>query len=112
MSQSKSTVENLALRIRLWTSTETARTQVRIDLRQKYGIWLMNIVRNTVINMILTAVNIKQLTYSKLRKWFLKNTCFGIQLEYTRSGQVVTTTWFSQIDYGVEALIKQYNRFF
>lgn len=81
------------------------------DLRQKYGIWLMNIVRNTVINMILTAVNIKQLTYSKLRKWFLKNTCFGIQLEYTRSGQVVTTTWFSQIDYGVEALIKQYNRF-
>ena len=25
------------------------------DLRQKYGIWLMNIVRNTVINMILTA---------------------------------------------------------
>ena len=40
-----------------------------------------------------------------------KSTCFGIQLEYTRFGQAVTATWFSQIDYGVKALIKQYNRF-
>lgn len=60
-------------------------------------------LRNSVVNMILTAVNTKQLTYGKLKKWFLKNTCFGIQLEYTRSGQVVTATWFSQIDYGIEA---------
>ena len=81
------------------------------DLRQTYDIWLMNILRNTVVNMILTAVNTKQLTYGKLKKWFLKNTCFGIQLEYIRFGQVVTATWFSQIDYGIEALIKQYNRF-
>ncbi len=81
------------------------------DLRQKYDIWLMNIVRNTVINVILTAVKAKQLTYGKLKKWFLKNTCFGIPLEYARSGQAVTATWFSQIDNGVEALIKQYNRF-
>ena len=40
-----------------------------------------------------------------------KHLFWGIQLEYTRSGQVVTTTWFSQIDYGAEAPIKQYNRF-
>lgn len=81
------------------------------DLRQKYNLWLTNIVRNSVIPVILTAVNTKQLTYAKLKKWFLKNTCFGIELKYNRFGQSITATWFSQIDYGVKALIKQYNRF-
>lgn len=81
------------------------------ELRQKYDIWLMNIVRNTVIQVILTAVKTKQLTYGKLKKWFLKNTCFGFPIEYPRSNQVVTASWYSQIDYGIEALIKQYNRF-
>ena len=33
-----------------------------------------------MIPVILTAVNTKQLTYAKLKKWFLKNTCFGIEL--------------------------------
>lgn len=68
-------------------------------------------MRNSVIPVILTAVNTKQLTYAKLKKWFLKNTCFGIELKYNRFGQSITATWFSQIDYGVKALIKQYNRF-
>lgn len=81
------------------------------ELRQKYDIWLMNILRNTVIKVILTAVKTKQLTYGKLKKWFLKNTCFGFPIEYPRSNQVVVATWYSQIDYGVEALIKQYNRY-
>lgn len=81
------------------------------ELRQKYDIWLMNIVRNTVIKMILTAVKTKQLTYGKLKKWFMKSTCFGFPIEYPRSNQVVVASWYSQIDYGVEALIKQYNRF-
>lgn len=81
------------------------------ELRQKYDIWLMNIVRNVVIKVILTAVKTKQLTYGKLKEWFLKNTCFGIPIEYARSNQVVAATWYSQIDYGVEALLKQYNRF-
>lgn len=80
-------------------------------LRQKYELWLMNIVNNYVINVILSAVKAKQLTYGKLKIWFLKNTCLGIQLEYARLNQQVTTTWFSQIDFGVEALIKQYNRY-
>ena len=60
--------------------------------------------------MILAAVNTKQLTYAILKKWFLKNTCFGIELKYTRFGQNIIATWFSQIDYGIdygiEALIK------
>ena len=71
----------------------------------------MNNVKNSVINVILTAIKTKQLTYSKLKKWFLKDTCFGIPVEYARSNQVVMAIWFSQIDFGIEALIKQYNRF-
>ena len=81
------------------------------ELRQKYDIWLMNIVRNTVIKVILTAVKTKQLTYGKLKRWFLKKTCFGYPIEYPRSNQVVVASWYSQIDYGIEALIKQYNRY-
>lgn len=81
------------------------------ELRQKYDIWLMNIVRNTVMDVILTAVKTKQLTYGKLKKWFLKDTSFGLPIEYARSNEVVIASWFSQIDYGVEALIKQYNLF-
>ena len=36
---------------------------------------------------------------------------FWYPIEYARSNHVLTSTWFSQIDYGIEALIKQYNRF-
>lgn len=112
MSESTSTVEKLGFANKIVDINGNSRDAGEdFDLHQKYGIWLMNIVRNTVINVILTAVDTKQLTYGKLKNWFLKNTCFGIQLEYTRAGQVVTATWFSQIDYGVKALIKQYNRF-
>lgn len=112
MPKSKSTSEKLGFANKIVDINGNSRDAGEdFDLHQKYGIWLMNIVRNTVINVILTAVDTKQLTYGKLKNWFLKNTCFGIQLEYTRAGQVVTATWFSQIDYGVEALIKQYNRF-
>ena len=80
------------------------------DLYQKYDIWLMNIVRNYIIPIILDSVKTKQLTYSKLKKWFLRNTCFGIPIEYARLNQVVVASWFSQIDYGIEALIKQCKR--
>ena len=112
MLDRKSTMEELGFGNKIVDINGNSRVAgADFNLHQKYGIWLMNILRNTVINVILTAVNTKQLTYGKLKKWFLKNTCFGIQLEYARSGQVVTATWFSQIDYGVEALIKQYNRF-
>lgn len=112
MSASKSTAEKLGFVNKIVDINGNNRNAGEgFDLRQSYDIWLMNILKNSVVNMILTAVNTKQLTYGKLKKWFLENTCFGIQLEYTRSGQVVTATWFSQIDYGIEALIKQYNLF-
>ena len=64
-----------------------------------------------MIKVILTTVKTKQLTYGKLKRWFLKETCFGLPIEYPRSNQVVIASWYSQIDYGIEALIKQYNRF-
>ena len=112
MSANKSTAEMLGFVNKIVDINGNSRVvDEDFDLRQRYGIWLMNILRNSVINVILTAVNTKLLTYGKLRKWFLKNTCFGIQMEYTRSGQIITASWFSQIDYGVEALIKQYNRY-
>ena len=113
MSASKSTAEKLGFVNKIVDINGNSRNAGEgFDLRQTYDIWLMNILRHSVVNMFLTAVNTKQLTYGKLKKWFLENTCFGIQLEYTRSGQVVTATWFSQIDYGIETLIKQYNRSF
>ena len=111
MPKSKSTSEKLGFANKIVDINGNSKDVGEdFDLRQKYDIWLMNIVRNVMINVILTAVKTKQLTYAKLKRWFLKSTCFGIQVEYVRLGQVVTATWFSQIDYGIEALIKQYNR--
>lgn len=81
------------------------------ELRQTYSIWLTNILTRSVIPVILTAVKAKQLTYAKLKKWFLKKTYFGIEQKFLRFDQSITATWFSQIDYGIEALIKQYNRY-
>lgn len=81
------------------------------DLQQKYDVWMMNLVRNVMLNVVLEAVQTKKLTYGKLKQWMLKHTCFGYPIEYPRTNQMVTATWFSQIDYGVEALIKQYQRF-
>ena len=81
------------------------------ELRQRYDVWVMNLVRNVVLDLVLTAVQTKKLTYGRLKQWFVKETCLGLPIEYPRANQVVTSPWFSQIDYGVEALIKQYNRF-
>lgn len=112
MPDKESTLEELGIANRVMDINGNSRNAGEdFELRQKYDIWLMNIIRNIVIKVILTAVETKQLTYGKLRKWFLKETCFGIPIEYARSNQVVTVSWYSQIDYGVEALIKQYNRF-
>ena len=60
---------------------------------------------------LLEGKKTKQLTYGKIKRWFLKNTCFGFPIEYPHSNQVVVASWYSQIDYGIEALIKQYNRY-
>lgn len=88
----------------------TQNADVDFEVWQKYDIWLMNLVKNPILDLIFTAVHTKQLTYAKLKKWFLKSTCFGLPIEYARANQVVTASWFSQIDYGIEALIKQYQR--
>ena len=78
---------------------------------QMYEIWLINLVKNFLLDVVLTAVQAKKLTYAKLKRWFLKSTSFGIPIEYARANQVITASWFSQIDYAVEALIRQYQRF-
>ncbi len=112
MPERESTLEELGISNRVMDINGNSRNAGEgFELRQRYDIWLMNIIRNIVIKVILTAVKTKQLTYGKLKKWFLKDTCFGLPIEYARSNEVVTASWFSQIDYGVEALIKQYHRF-
>ena len=77
---------------------------------KKYEIWLLNIVRNPILDLILTAVKQKKLTYAKLKTWMTRATCFGIPIEYPRNNEVVTVSWFSQIDYAIKALIQQYQR--
>lgn len=77
---------------------------------KKYEIWLLNIVRNPILDLILTAVKQKKLTYAKLKTWMTRATCFGIPIEYPRNNEVVTASWFSQIDYAIKALILQYQR--
>ncbi len=111
MPPRKSTAEELGFVNRVVDINGNSRSVCEgFDTYQIYDIWLMNIIRNYVINLILNAVQTRQLTYSKLKKWFVKSTCLGEPREYARTNQVVTSTWFSQIDYGVEALIKQYHR--
>ena len=111
MPKSKSTAEDLGFVNKVMDLNGNSRNAGEdFDLYQKYDIWLMNIVRNYIIPIILDSVKTKQLTYSKLKKWFLRHTCFGIPIEYARLNQVVVASWFSQIDYGIEALIKQYKR--
>lgn len=77
---------------------------------KKYEIWLLNIVRNPIMNLIFTAVKQKKMTYAKVKTWMTRATCFGIPIEYPRNNEVVTASWFSQIDYAVKALIQQYQR--
>ncbi len=112
MPKSKSTAEDLGFVNKIMDINGNSRDAGEdFDMHQKYDIWLMNIVKNYIIPIILDSVKTKQLTNSKLKNWFLRNTCFGIPIEYARLNQVVVASWFSQIDYGIEALIKQYNRF-
>ena len=112
MPEKESTLEDLGIASKLKDINGNTRNAGKdFELRQKYEIWLLNIIKNSVLDVILTAVKTKQLTYAKLKRWMLKNTCFGFPIEYPRSNKVVTASWFSQIDYGLEDLIKQYQRF-
>lgn len=77
---------------------------------KQYEVWLMNIVRNNVLALILAAVKQKKLNYAKLKTWMNRATCFGLPIEYPRNNELVTSSWFSQIDYAVKALIQQYKR--
>ena len=77
---------------------------------KKYEVWLLNIVRNPILNLILTAVKQKKMTYARVKNWMSRSTCFGIPIEYLRDNEVVTASWFSQIDYAIKALFQQYQR--
>lgn len=89
----------------------TRKASENFELMRKYKIWLMNLMRNYVLDIILTAVQTKFITFAKLKSWFLKRTCFGKLHEYRRINVIITTTWFSQIEYAIDTLVKQYKRF-
>lgn len=78
--------------------------------RQLYGVWLLNIVNNHILSTILEAVNQKKLTYAKIKKWMIRSTCFSYPIDYTRNNGSVTSTWYQQIDYAINSLMKQYQR--
>ena len=75
-----------------------------------YEVWILNIVRKPILDLILTAVKQKKITYAKIKAWMNRATCFGIPIEYPRNNEQVTASWFLQIDYAVKALIQQYQR--
>ena len=75
---------------------------------KKYEVWLLNIVRNPILDLILGAVKQKKMTYAKVKNWMTRSTCFGVPIEYGRNNEIVTASWFSQIDYAVKALLHQY----
>lgn len=77
---------------------------------KKYEVWVLNIVRKPILDLILTAVKDNKMTYAKIKAWMERATCFGIPIEYPRNNEIVTASWFCQIDYAVKALIQQYKR--
>lgn len=77
---------------------------------QTYGIWL-NLVQRYILDIILTAVDKKIITYARLKSWFLNETYFGFPHKYKRINEIKTSSWFSQIDYAIKALIQQYHRY-
>lgn len=77
---------------------------------KKYELWLLNIVRNPMLDLIFAVVKQKKLTYAKLKTWMNRDTCFGLPIEYPRNNELVTASWFSQIDYALKVLIQQYKR--
>lgn len=81
---------------------------VDFQLWRYYETWLLNIVRNPLLDLILSAVKLRKMTYSKIRTWMNRNTCFGIPIEYARNDEVVASSWFSQIDYAIKSLLQQY----
>lgn len=81
---------------------------VNFQLWRYYETWLLNIVRNPLLDLILSAVKMRKMTYSKIRTWMNYNTCFGIPIEYPRNDEVVASSWFSQIDYAIKSLVQQY----
>jgi hypothetical protein len=112
MPEKETTFEDLGIANKLKDiNGNTKNADKDFESRQKYEVWLLNIVSNVVLNVILTAIQTKQLSYAKLKHCLLKGTCFGTPFEYARSNQVVVASWFSQIDYGLKALIMQYQRF-
>lgn len=88
----------------------TQKSHQRMQTRMIYETWLLYVVQHPVLSILLTTIEDKKLTYTKLKSWLLKDTCFGTVIEYTKGNEVETTTWFSQIDHALKFLFQQYHK--
>lgn len=80
------------------------------NLFEFYDMWISNIMRLSIMDILLSAIAQGDLTYGKLRNELLKKTTFGVSVKYTRGEESVNYSWFSQIDFALKDLFRQYKR--
>ncbi len=75
-----------------------------------YDTWIKNIMRLFIMDILLSAIAQGELTYGKLRNELLKRTSFGVSVKYSRGEDVFYCSWFSQVDFALKDLFRQYKR--
>ena len=75
-----------------------------------YDTWLRNIMRLFIMDILLSAIEKGELTYGKLRKELMKKSSFGASVKYTRGEEEFYCNWFSQVDFALKDLFRQYKR--
>lgn len=83
---------------------------VQHNLYEFYDIWLRNIMRLFIMDILLSAITKGELTYGKLRKELMKKSSFGLSVKYTRGEEEFYCNWLSQIDFALKDLFRQYKR--
>lgn len=65
--------------------------------------WIDNIMRQSILEILLPSVASGHLTYVRLRSYLMRNTVFGVQF--------ASGCWFDRIDFALKDLFKQYKRY-
>lgn len=83
---------------------------VKHNLYGLYDTWIRNIMRMFIMDILLSAIAKGELTYGKLRNELMRKSSFGVSVKYTRGEEEFFGTWFSQIDFALKELFRQYKR--
>ena len=75
-----------------------------------YDMWVKNIMRQSIMDVLLSAIASGQLSYGKLRAQLLKHSTFSAPVAYTRGEEKFSCSWFDQIDFALKDLFRQYKR--